>query len=123
MFNYVPIRAGSTLSPTERRLTCAKCGEKLFFPTTVHDTQAGYCGECRWLLRLRTAVPYDVEHRGYPKRGDFRRRLAEEPEYFYVRPVNKWYNPNPEPSDMWRQKMKEAEVFNKQLQNARPRIS
>lgn len=115
MNKFVSIAAGSALPLNERRLTCAKCGEKLIFPTTMHDTQSGYCGECRWLLRFRSAVPYDVEHRGIPKNGDFRYRLKEEPEYFWVRPVQRWYTPDPAPSDMWRSKMRQAEAFNRQL--------
>lgn len=64
----------------------------------MHDTQAGYCGECRFLLRLRTAVPYNLEDRGYPRNGDFRYRLKEEPELFFAKPVQKWYETRDLPS-------------------------
>lgn len=100
MFNYAwtPLVAGSTLSPTEPRLTCAKCGEKLVFPTTVHDTNAGYCGECRHLLRLRAAASYSLEHRGNPRNNDFKNRLKEEPELYHVKPVARWYEVHDLPS-------------------------
>lgn len=112
---WVPLVAGSTLSPTEKRLNCAKCGIKLIFPTTVHDTIGGYCGECRYLLRLRAAVSYNLEHRGNPRNNDFRHRLKEEREYFFAKPVAKWYEPEPGHSPLWQEKMAAAESWNRQL--------
>lgn len=112
---FVPIRAGSTLSPKERRFHCAKCGKRLIFPTSILDILGGYCGECKHLLRLKYSAIYDLEPVGYPKNGDFKNRLKDEPELFFAKPVEKWYEPEPGPSDMWKQKMAEAERFNKRL--------
>lgn len=81
----------------------------------MHDTIGGYCGECRHILRIKAAAHYDLEPRGYPKGNDFRNRLKDEPEYYFAKPVQKWYNPEPGHSDVWQKKMKAAEAWNRQL--------
>ena len=108
------ITLGHALDWDDTRSHCAKCGEKHDKPVPLYEATEGYCGQCRFILRLRTSTAYDLEPLGYPRGANFSNRLKAEPEMFFDRHVDRWYEPTPGPSPSWRKEMAKQKKLNEQ---------